>query len=253
VAAAVFAIAIVVVAGALPSGDDGPARQIAKHIGAPTAAEAAPLVKFSKRIAAQATPTGDATLVLRSQEVPGEGIVTGADLYVDDGHYYFAHTLGQLRGSGTSKDVGDDIINREVLAAKAAVGLTSEEARKAVIAATLGDTKMQPGVKSTPALDDNHIWGACVDAMAAGAGDKDVRAGVMALLATIPSVKVEDHGATLDLRNTAVSIGYEETLTVDAKTGVLQKLVGGETGKAGVAINYDVKRVNASEILGEGQ
>ncbi len=90
-----------------------------------------------------------------------------------------------------------------------------------------------------------------MDALIAGAGDTKVRAGVMRLLATIPSVKVEDHGATLDLRNTAVITGYEETLTVDAKTGVIQKMVGGDTGRpAAVTVTYDIKRVEARDVIG---
>ncbi len=138
-----------------------------------------------------------------------------------------------------------------MLAARAAVEEAPEAARQGMVAAIMGDTKMQPGVRSTRALDDNHIWGACLDALIAGAGDKQVRAGVMRLLATIPSVKVEDHGATLDLRNTAVVPGYEETLVVDAHTGVIEKMIGANTGqRPSVTVTYDIKRVEARDVIG---
>jgi hypothetical protein len=244
-AVAVFAIAIVVGASALPS-SKGPAHTL----GAPAVAEAA-LVKFSKRIAAEPAPTGDATLVVRHHSFPDDEDITGTDLYLDDGHYYFAPTLAGLRGGGESTDTGTDVINRQVLAAKAAIGLAPDEARKGMVAAIMGDTKMRPGVKSTRELDDNHIWGACLDALVAGAGNTQVRAGVMRLLATIPSVKVEDHGATLALRNTAVLVGYEETLTVDAKTGVIQKMVGRNVGgPPAVTVTYETKRVEARDVIG---
>ncbi len=64
-------------------------------------AEAA-LVKLSERIAAEPTPTGDATLVLRHHTFPDDKDFTGADLYVDDGRYYYAPTLAGLQGSGKS-------------------------------------------------------------------------------------------------------------------------------------------------------
>lgn len=198
-AVAVFAIAIVVGASALPSGE-GPARKLV----APATAEAA-LVKFSNRIAAEPTPTGDATLVVRHQAYPDGKNIPGADLYLDNGRYYYAPTLAGLHTAGASALTDTDFMKRQMVAAEAAIGSPPDAARQRMVAAILGDVKMRPGVKSTRALDDNHIWGACMDALIAGAGDTKVRAGVMRLLATIASVKVEDHGATLDLRNTAWS------------------------------------------------
>ncbi len=242
---AVFAIAIVVGASALPSGD-GPARKLV----APATAEAA-LVKLSHRIAAEPTPTGDATLVIRHQAYPDDKSIPGADLYLDGGRYYYAPTLAGLRTAGASALTDTDFMKRQTDAAEAAVDSAPEAARKGMVAAIMGDTKMQPGVKSTRALDDNHIWGATMDALIAGAGNTKVRAGAMRLLATIPTVKVEDHGATLDLRNTAVIAGYEEILTVDAKTGVIEKMVGQNTGgPPSVTVTYDIKRVEARDVIG---
>ena len=136
---AVFAIAIVVGASALPSGD-GPARKLV----APATAEAA-LVKFSNRIAAEPTPTGDATLVIRHQSYPDDKDITGADLYLDDGHYYYAPTLAELRTAGPPPLTDTDFMKRQTDAAEAAVDLAPDAARKGMVAAIMGDTKMRPG------------------------------------------------------------------------------------------------------------
>jgi hypothetical protein len=271
----VFAIAIVVAAGALPSGDDGPARQIATHIGAPTAAEAAPLVKLSKQIQQLPAPTGDATLVLRSHDFPTTKDFTGADLYLDDGRYFYGMTLAQLRAVGKADDLGEGVPKQERDAAIAAVDLAPDVARERMLAASWPGGHKPAASETSPAnlakraaiiklkqpkgpipppasqltLDNNRIWIASMDSLVAGAGDKDVRAGVMKLLSTINAV-VTDHGATLDITDTDFSDHYQETLTVDAKTGVIQKMVGQTAGqRPEVTVTYDIKRVTASDIV----
>jgi hypothetical protein len=265
-AAAVFAIAIVVVAGALPSGD-GPTRRI----GAPVVAEAAPLVKLSNRIAAEPAPTGDATLVKREQHYPDRETTTGNDLYFDDGRYFYGDTLEQLKQFGA--DLGEGIPMQQREAAEAAVDLPPDQARQRFYDSTWPgghEPATQPAAAADPAtrrklaaakakrrpisrlsMVNNRIWMASMDTLIAGAGDARVRAGVMKLMATIPAVKLEDHGATLDLRNTDFGDGYEETLTVDAKTGVIRKMTGGYPGKTpSVVVTYDIERVTARDILG---
>ena len=98
-------------------------------------------------------------------------------------------------------------------------------------------------------IDDNRVWIGAMDSLIAGAGDPDVpRAGVMRLLSTIGAVEVQDHGATLDIRNTDFPDGYAETLTVDAKTELIAKMTGGVVGKApSVVVDYDIKRVDRGE------
>jgi hypothetical protein len=99
-------------------------------------------------------------------------------------------------------------------------------------------------------IDDNRVWIGAMDALIAGAGDIDVRAGVMKLLSTIAAVKVSDLGATLDIRNSEFPDGYAETLTVDAKTGVIQKMTGGVVGRTpDVVVDYDIKRVDYQDVL----
>jgi hypothetical protein len=130
-AAAVFAVAIVVAAGALPSGD-GPARRI---VGGPAPADAA-LVTLAERIQAAPPPTGDATLVLRSHHFPDKRDFTGADLYFDDGRYFYGITLAELKQN--TDDIGEGVPKLERDAARAAITLPDAQARRKMIDATFG-------------------------------------------------------------------------------------------------------------------
>ena len=122
-----------------------------------------------------------------------------------------------------------------------------------MVAAILGDTKMRPGRQIDRGHSTTTTSGAPrMDALIAGAGDTKVRAGAMRLLATIPT---RQGRATTARRWTCAtrrsSAGYEETLTVDAKTGVIEKMVGGDAGKpASVTVTYDIKRVEARDVIG---
>ena len=125
-AAAVFAVAIVVVAGALPSGDGRPA--VARIVGGPAPAEAA-LVKLSQRIQAAPTPTGDATLVLRSHHFPdGEGLHRRRPL-PRRRPLLLRHHARRARGTNTN-DLGEGVPKLEREAAKAAITLPSDQARR---------------------------------------------------------------------------------------------------------------------------
>ena len=63
-------------------------------------------------------------------------------------------------------------------------------------------------------------------------------------------MKVTDRGATLEITNTDFSDGYQETLVVDAQTGVIEKMIGGDAGKTpSVTVTYDIKRVDANDYV----
>ena len=94
-------------------------------------------------------------------------------------------------------------------------------------------------------MDNNRIWIGAMDSLIAGAGDPDVRAGVMKLLATIDAVKVTEHGATLDITNSDfVPDGYAETLTVDAETGVIRTMTGGKVGRTPASSSTTTSRAS---------
>ena len=80
-------------------------------------------------------------------------------------------------------------------------------------------------------IEDNRVWVGSMDALLAGAGDHDVRAGVMTLLATIDAVKVSTEVRRSSIRNTDFPGGYAENLDVDAQTGVSAEVRRGRAGQ----------------------
>ena len=99
-------------------------------------------------------------------------------------------------------------------------------------------------------IDNNRVWMGSMDALIAGAGRADVRAGVMKLLATIPKVGVEQGDGVLSIRNADFPDGYVETLIVDDRTGVLRTMIGGDAGqKPSVVVEYEITRVTARDVL----
>jgi hypothetical protein len=98
--------------------------------------------------------------------------------------------------------------------------------------------------------DNNLIWIGAMDALIAGAGRAEVQAGVMNLLATIPAVHSSRDGEVISITNTGFPGRYRETLIVDARTGVIEKMVGGTAGQTpDVTVRYDVRRVTAADVL----
>jgi len=100
---------------------------------------------------------------------------------------------------------------------------------------------------------DNRVWFGSMDALLAGAGRPDVRAGVLRLMATLDGVEVReaerDGRATLELANSDFGDGYVETLIVDAGSGVPVGFVGGVPGQEpGVTMTYDVDRVTTARV-----
>jgi hypothetical protein len=261
--AAVVAIAAIVAAGSLPAGDHAPRL-------APPTAQAAPLVRLSARIKDTPPPPGDATLVLRKHEFPDARPFTGADLYLDSGRYYYGATLPELRAGAAANpgaNTGDnDTTKAERQAAVDALtdaGRAREEmiaiftpvsgaALNAAKATKLKAVKRAEAVgTATPrSIENNRVWIGCMDALIAGAGRADVRAGVMKLLAAMPEVKVEPGDGVLRLRMTDFPDDYEETLVVDHATGVIREMIGGTHGRRpSVVVSYDVRRVTAADVL----
>lgn len=230
-------------------------------IGPPQEAVAAPLVRLSQKIAQAPEPKGDATLVHRSHHFPDGRDFTGNDLYLDDGRYFYGATKAELKASALHNDINDDLLaaaaksDREgVIDATWGGKRPKEDAAPPAVSAeqeAILKAKRAVGPAPTPAsprtIDDNRVWFGSMDALLAGAGRPDVRAGVMKLLAEMPKVKVTETAETLTLTQTDFSDGYEETLVVDAKTGVPVKFFGGTHGKRpDVVVDYEIKRVTAA-------
>ncbi|WP_205696858.1 hypothetical protein [Conexibacter sp. SYSU D00693] len=295
-AAGGLAVAVIAAGGPQVTTQQGADGQTSSRLrlggGVPTAA-AAPLARLTTRLhtgAAQATASlpGDATLIVRRQGSPGDRSVVGADLFGDDGAYFYAETPDGLaaaiadQGSDTNSADDWDFVRRDVAAAEAAFDGPIEAARQ-----RMGDAAFIPGRKPsddevvrgadgkrrvvpsktrprvpTPAQAEaqleNRIWVNSMDALNAGAARPAVRAGVLHLLGTLQSVtvtKATDGGRqVLVLAARQARHGYTERLTIDADTGMPIRFTGREDGTSApaVAITYDVSRVTMAEVARGG-
>ncbi|HEY3613610.1 MAG TPA: hypothetical protein VGK92_07895 [Gaiellales bacterium] len=256
------------------------------HVVGVDQAAAAPLVQLSRSVQRSVAQPGDATLILRTQHVTGQPAFSGADLYLDNGHYYYSETLAGLPAAIAAGDTGGDAlwIKRYLSAAVGALHEDADSGRAAMAIANLDPTQsaqdraanenaalaekeaaraklVQEGKippAHTPLTPEEHtngmIWSNALQAMLAGGSRPDVRAGVLKLLATIPAVTVtpgtSDGHATLELNGPVLS-GYAEHLVIDAESGLPLHLTGGDVGKAPtVVVTYTVTRVTAAEIAG---
>jgi hypothetical protein len=256
-------------------------------------ASAKQLTRLTAKLVSAPAPVGDATLVLRTQSYPDGSSVTGADLYADDGNYYYATTLSGLptviKANETVNSGVSDQEARDIAAAKAALSGPIGPAREQMSIANL-DPGVKPQtldpqailarriaalpaplrqkmehIKRNAAAADIHpemtsgnsmIWDNSMDALLAGAGDPQVRAGVLKLLATIAQITVTQ--STLNSQPTLVltapkltsSAGnYQEQLILNASTGIPVEFIGGNVGQTpGVTIDYTVSRVTVARV-----
>jgi hypothetical protein len=204
---AVAAVAAVGVASAVPSAPTGTAQAGGAHP-AKTGASASsagstdaqqPLVRLAAYVAAESRPKGDATLV---ESKTG---INRWDLYADDGRYFFSLTEAGLPAQVKKNNSQDsDELRREIAAATYAVkGDLDTAALKMAMPFAHPD-----GVFSTVRDEDAQAWENCVDALVAGSGNPQVRAGVLRLVSALPDVIVT-HGTA----------GGQPTLTLTGETG----------------------------------
>ena len=112
--------------------------------------------------------------------------------------------------------------------------------------------------RSTPPIGylfDNWAWENSLDALIAGSGQPQVRAGVLRILATLPGVTVTSGTTggqpTLVLTSGAAETGagYTEQLTINASTGVPVSFVGGSSvAQPAATVTYQVTRVTLSDV-----
>ncbi|WP_022927280.1 hypothetical protein [Patulibacter americanus] len=267
-------------------GADGPSSARLRLIGGPPAADAAPLERLTTRLrarAARATASlpGDASLIVRHQD----GATVGADLFTDDGVYYYAGKPDGLAAAIADQKADKDLtadrsfVGRAVAAAEAAFDGPIEAARERMGDAAFvpgrkpsnlewvrgddGEPRAVPSKTSPPvptraeaaAWEENRIWVNSMDALNGGAARPAVRAGVLHLLGTLSSVKVtkatEGDRQVLVLAARQSKHAYTERLTVDAGTGMPIRFTGREDGESepAVKITYDVSRVTLADIV----
>jgi hypothetical protein len=291
IAAAAVAVTLIATSTARPPA--APPRPVAggptaSHSATPTTpAVSSPLVLLADTITASAhKQPGDATLVFRSTTfTDGQAPGSGFDLYTDSGPYYWAPTESGLPAQiAAHHNLGDGLFTREIAAAKYAVNGDLATARERMayapapanagkspsarmspmllkVKAELEGVKAAPGQSLAAAYDkawiDNWVWSDATDALEAGAGNPQVRAGVLRLISTVSGVVVT-HG-TLDGQPTLV-VGdvtpslngqgrSEGAMTLNASTGVPLKYTDGTVGKTpDSTTTYKVSRVTVADI-----
>jgi hypothetical protein len=235
-----------------------------------------PLVKLAAVLVADPRPTGDATLVERETGAPGQASINVWDLYADDGRYFFSQTEAGLPAQvKEDNNQGAGMFGREVAAATYAA--TGDLDTAALKMAWAPDTTPVPGWLSSQLQNisagglqiDNYVWENSEDALIAGSGNPQVRAGVLRLLSLLPGITVTggtaDGQPTLTLTAGAAEVGYAgvnktnpkapagpaytEAITINADTGIPLGFVGGPAGgEATVTVTYVVTRVNLADI-----
>ena len=226
-------------------------------------------------VAAEPHPTGDATLVERETAYPGKASINVWDLYTDDGRYFFSQTKAGLPAQvSEDNNQGAGQFGREVAAATYAV--TGDLDTAMLKMAWASNTTPVPAWLSSqvPNLSDgglqidNYVWEDCQDALIAGSGNPQVRAGVLRLVSALPGITIT-HGTTdgqptltltagsaelgfaaIDPGNSKDAAGslYQEAITINADTGIPLGFTGGPAGKPDVTITYVVTRVSLASI-----
>ncbi|MET8141548.1 hypothetical protein ABZU32_14670 [Sphaerisporangium sp. NPDC005288] len=230
---------------------------------------------------------GDASLVVRTQTIDSRPPDVTYNLYTDNGDYYVTDTESALPAAISGHDnLAEDVNAREVEAARYAatgdldtarkqmvnampnafgLGLSPAEQEKAWEKAMAKDRSIyqqkgiappkRPTGKALQNLIDNHLWTGSVDALARGAANPEIRAGVLKLISTIPEVTVKDSTTggrpTLTLTAGPALFGGsdEQVLTIDARTGMpIRSEVGAPGRKPSSVSVFEVSRVTLADI-----
>ena len=154
----------------------------------------------------------------RETGYPGKASINVWDLYTDDGRYFFSQTEAGLPAQvKENNNQGDGMFGREVAAATYAV--TGNLDTAALKMAWASNTTPVPAWLSAQVKHmsegglqiDNYVWEDCEDALIAGSGNPQVRAGVLRLVSALPGIAVT-HGTvdgqpTLTLTAGAAELG----------------------------------------------
>jgi len=247
-------------------------------VGASTGSTGAqsPLIKLAAYVAAESRPNGNATLVERETGAPGQATINVWDLYTDNGQYFFSRTEAGLPAQvKEDNSQGGGQFGREVAAATYAV--TGNLDTAALKMAWAPDTTPVPAwlsaqvkamSKAGGELIDNYVWENSEDALIAGSGNPQVRAGVLRLVSALPGITVTpgtvDGQPTLTLTAGAAELGrvgvdkadpkietgpaYQEAITINADTGIPLQVASGPAGKVTGTVSYKVTRVTLADI-----
>ncbi|MGC4783159.1 hypothetical protein ACLQ3A_16065 [Micromonospora zamorensis] len=140
-------------------------------------------------------------------------------------------------------------------AAQKAVWDKQQASAQVIIKQKGGNAKPKPySPQAVQRHFDNSLWTYSTQALSAGDGNTQVRAGVLRLLSTISAVSVKNsttHGkATLTITASPEVFGGEagEVLTVDATTGMLVKDISTVPGLPQASTTYESSRVTKADL-----
>jgi hypothetical protein len=287
-AVAAGAALVLVVTASPPASSPGTAGKVSAGPASAAPVVESPLISLAAYITASSGPvSGDSTLVIRAQTVGGRRPDVSYNLYTDSGEFYGGGDKKSLAlAISRHENEASGITGREVAAARYAVKGDLDTARKRMVNAAPNDfgvglsaaerqkiwdkalardgaiwkakgsplRKHPPTGKRLEALIGNRIWDNGVDAMTAGGGDPQVRAGVLRLLSTVSAVTVKKSTTggqdtlTLTAGSALFSGGSPQVLTVDAKTGMPVKsaVKAGDGAPASVS-TFKVSRLTLAD------
>jgi hypothetical protein len=180
VVAAVAAAAAAAVLAVAPAGHNSPI--------APAVANGQTLVLLADKVAA-APRHGDATLVYHRNAIRGEGSFTGADLYLDNGLYYYAPTPAGLPAA--VKAGPQDFSLKHIITAMARASSADPDAARAAFLRAADPLYGGDVQHESRTQQDNVIWVAAIDVLGAAYGRPPVLAGTLRALSTVHGVTVK--------------------------------------------------------------
>jgi hypothetical protein len=287
--AAVAAAAAVVLASTSTPPPAPSARASAASAGsiAGSAGPASKLVTLAAFIeASSAAQPGNASLEIARQVNGGKLMQVVYALYTDSGRLYLGDDKRTLMAEVAGHENQADFTNaRELAAARYAATGNLAAAVKQMVSALPNDyydslaerkaiwakgaaaraaLEKEKGMKTPIVMPtgellqqdiDNTLWTAATIALSWGAGDPQIRVGVLRLLSTLPQVTVVDSktGGQPTLTITAGSALFgagsgDQVLTVNAKTGIPVSSVESGGGLATAVESDQVSRVTVAEI-----
>lgn len=154
---------------------------------APGVADAHTLVLLANHVAASPRQ-GDATLVFHSNVVASERRFTGADLYLDNGRYYYAPTPNGL--SAAAKAGPQDYTLKPIVDAMTATSNADPQTARAAFLKAADPEWGGDLQNASSARQDNVIWVSGIDVLGAAYGRPPVLAGLLRALSTVRGVSV---------------------------------------------------------------
>lgn len=285
-AAAVVALTLNVSA----TGSAVPGKASTAPAGSPTvegSGQRTPLLTLAANLQTMTSPTGDAWLVKATQVHGTKTMQVVYTLYTDGRQIYTGNSTQDIKRAiaghqDQMKDGGYAPLLAAAVAAadsspadgrtqmlKAAkdplVGLDpaaqqaewdkQQAAAQAIIQQKGGSATPKPySPQAVQQHFDNALWTYSTEALSAGDGNPQVRAGVLRLLSTISAVNVTD-STTNGKTTLTITAGPEvfggqggEVLTIDAETGMLVKDVSTVPGLPEASTTYESSRVTTADL-----